>query len=119
MPTMNEVADNKTNDYSDMVIAATKGKENSKKIFSYNQRPKTGLQSSLAPRKLMVSASKSAAKANPCKRHIDDYPSRIMDAPNVINDFYCNTIHWGEADLLAVGLGPDCFVWNSSSGEIR
>merc|ERR1711892_111985 len=123
MPMMNEnavaVTESSTQnntEYADLVIAATRGKENSK-ILSFNQRPKTGLTSSLAPRKLMVSASKSAARAS-CKRHVDKYPDRIMDAPNVVNDFYCNPIDWGEGDLLAVALGDECFVWNSHSGDI-
>ena len=42
-----------------------------------------------------------------------------MDAPNVVNDFYCNIIDWGEGDLLAVGLGTELFVWNSGTGEIE
>lgn len=121
MPMMNENAvenhETKTGtEYADLVIAATQGKENSK-ILSFNQRPKTGLTSSLAPRKLMVSASKSAAKAS-CKRHVDKYPDRIMDAPNVVNDFYCNPIDWGEGDYLAVALGDECFVWSSCTGNI-
>ena len=46
----------------------------------------------LAP-KIMVSASKSTAQKN-SKRHIPKDASRIMDAPNLVDDYYSNLIDW-------------------------
>lgn len=40
---------------------------------------------------------------------------RILDAPNLKNDFYMNIIDWGRNNTLAVALGSELFLWNSDS----
>ena len=51
------------------------------------------------------------------KRKINLYPERILDAPNLVDDYYLNLLEWGRANLLAVALGPEIYLWNGESCE--
>jgi len=60
--------------------------------------------------------TKSAKKIN--KRYIPSQPERILDAPDVVNDYYLQLIDWSSTDLLAVALNRDVYVWNAKNGDI-
>ena len=51
------------------------------------------------------------------KRKINLTPERILDAQNLVDDFYLNLLEWGRANLLAVALGPEIYLWNGESSE--
>lgn len=44
---------------------------------------------------------------------------RILDAPNMKNDFYMNIMDWGKNNVLAVALGRDLYLWNSETGNVQ
>jgi cell division cycle 20-like protein 1 (cofactor of APC complex) len=44
------------------------------------------------------------------KRKINLIPERILDAPNLVDDYYLNLLEWGRANILAVALGPEIFM---------
>lgn len=52
-------------------------------------------------------------------RHIPSAPERILDAPDMVDDFYLNLLDWSCANLLAVALGPSVYIWNAASGAIH
>lgn len=45
--------------------------------------------------------------------------SRILDAPNLKDDFYMNIMDWGKNNILAVALGRVLYLWNSKNGEVQ
>lgn len=51
-------------------------------------------------------------------RVIPGAPSRILDAPGLLDDFYINPLDWSVANQIAVALGPSVYLWNASSGQI-
>ena len=51
------------------------------------------------------------------KRKISPTPERILDAPNLVDDYYLNLLEWGASDILAVALGPEIYLWNSETSE--
>ena len=51
------------------------------------------------------------------KRKINLTPERILDAPNLVDDYYLNLLEWGAKDILAVALGPEIYLWNSETSE--
>ena len=51
------------------------------------------------------------------KRKINQTPERILDAPNLVDDYYLNLLEWGASDILAVALGPEIYLWNSETSE--
>lgn len=53
----------------------------------------------------------------PCRK-IARVPTRIMDAPEMADDFYFNLLDWSVADDLAVGLGTSVYTWNNGSNRV-
>ena len=51
------------------------------------------------------------------KRKINLTPERILDAPNLVDDYYLNLLEWGKSNVLAVALGPEIYLWNGESSE--
>ncbi|CAN0385513.1 unnamed protein product, partial [Ascophyllum nodosum] len=51
-------------------------------------------------------------------RHIPSAPVRILDAPDLVDDYYVNLLSWGSNNVLAVALGQSVYLWNAKSGDI-
>ncbi len=56
---------------------------------------------------------------NKVTRRINTAPTRILDAPELVDDYYLNLISWGAENTLAVALGQCVYLWNSASGDIN
>jgi cell division cycle protein 20 (cofactor of APC complex) len=52
-------------------------------------------------------------------RRIPSQPSRILDAPDLVDDYYLNLISWGQDNILAVALSHCVYLWNAGTGEIE
>jgi len=52
-------------------------------------------------------------------RHIPSTPERILDAPDLTDDYYLNLLDWSNSNVLAVGLGSCLYLWNAVSGSIE
>ena len=52
-------------------------------------------------------------------RQIPSAPSRILDAPDIVDDYYLNLISWSSANVLAVALGPSVYLWNAGNIKKR
>lgn len=50
-------------------------------------------------------------------REISALPERILDAPNLIDDYYLNLIDWSTQNTLAVSLGNSVYLWNGNTCE--
>lgn len=55
-----------------------------------------------------------------CKssRVIPSAPERILDAPELVDDYYLNLLDWSSSNHLGVALGDSVYVWNGSDGSI-
>ncbi|KAJ7974860.1 cell division cycle 20.2, cofactor of APC complex-like [Quillaja saponaria] len=51
-------------------------------------------------------------------RRLPKKEARILDAPNLRNDFYLNAMDWGKNNVLAVALGSELYLWNSENGKV-
>eukprot|EP00172_Hildenbrandia_rubra_P001279 Plantae.Rhodophyta-Hildenbrandia_rubra.ctg18254.p1 GENE.Plantae.Rhodophyta-Hildenbrandia_rubra.ctg18254~~Plantae.Rhodophyta-Hildenbrandia_rubra.ctg18254.p1 ORF type:complete len:405 (-),score=61.46 Plantae.Rhodophyta-Hildenbrandia_rubra.ctg18254:230-1291(-) len=51
-------------------------------------------------------------------RHIPSAPEKILDAPDLLNDYYVNLLSWSQDNVLAVGLGAKVYVWSAATGKI-
>lgn len=43
---------------------------------------------------------------------------RILDAPDIIDDYYLNLISWSDSNLLAVALRNKLYLWNGNNGNV-
>ncbi|KAG5417001.1 CDH1 [Candida metapsilosis] len=51
-------------------------------------------------------------------RAIAKVPYRVLDAPELSDDFYLNLVDWGQQDVLAVGLGDSVYLWDGSTQSV-
>lgn len=46
-------------------------------------------------------------------------PTRILDAPSIIDDYYLHLLSWSSTGLLAVALSHEVYTWDVTTGETR
>ncbi|XP_029686360.1 cell division cycle protein 20 homolog [Takifugu rubripes] len=51
-------------------------------------------------------------------RYISSTPDRILDAPELRNDFYLNLLDWSSRNFLAVALHNNVYLWDATRGDI-
>ncbi|KAM9322331.1 cell division cycle protein 20 homolog isoform 2-T2 [Pholidichthys leucotaenia] len=51
-------------------------------------------------------------------RYISSTPDKILDAPELRNDFYLNLLDWSSRNVLAVGLHNSIYLWDATHGDI-
>jgi WD40 repeat protein len=52
------------------------------------------------------------------QRKIAQQPFRVLDAPNLCDDFYLNLVDWSPANQLAVALGNSVYIWNANTASV-
>ena len=89
------------------------------RVLAYKQKapaPKAGYVNSL---KVLYTAHGSTTQRKAkSTRHIPSAPSRVLDAPDLLDDYYLNLTSWGANNCVAVALGPTVYVWNAGTGAI-
>ena len=52
-------------------------------------------------------------------RRIPKTPFKVLDAPDLQDDYYLNLLDWSAQNVLAVGLGPTVYLWNASTCQVN
>lgn len=60
-----------------------------------------------------------AAVASKALRKVPSAPVRILDAPDIVDDYYLNLISWSKDNILAVALARSVYLWNAATGDIN
>ena len=50
-------------------------------------------------------------------RKISKTPFRVLDAPNLIDDYYLNLLDWGKENIIAVALFDEIYLWNDNNSK--
>ena len=97
------------------------GTELESRILSFNPKPPQPPDNNPLGLRVLYShtANSPAASSKSQTRHIPQNPDRILDAPDIVNDYYLNLLDWSAHNHLAVALGPHIYLWNAANGEIR
>jgi cell division cycle 20-like protein 1 (cofactor of APC complex) len=51
-------------------------------------------------------------------RKISKNPFKVLDAPDLQDDFYLNLVDWSSTNLLSVGLGPCVYLWSACTSQV-
>ena len=51
-------------------------------------------------------------------KNIPTAPERVLDAPNIVDDFYLNLVAWSLTNLIVIGLEDAVYVWKALSGLV-
>jgi cell division cycle 20, cofactor of APC complex len=66
-----------------------------------------------------ASAPMKKASTKLVNRAIPSAPSRILDAPGMLDDYYLNLLSWSDTNVLAVALSDTVYLWNATTGGIQ
>ncbi|KAG9462727.1 hypothetical protein GDO78_023246 [Eleutherodactylus coqui] len=80
-----------------------------------SQNAPEGYQNNL---KVLYSQKATPGSSKKPGRYIPSMPDRVLDAPEIRNDYYLNLIDWSSQNLLAVALNDSVYLWNHMSGDI-
>lgn len=95
------------------------GEDLNSKILAFKKKapkPSEQFQNNL---RVLYSANQQNPSTKMLARHIPATPERILDAPDLLDDFYLNLLDWSAGNVMAVGLGQCVYLWDASSGDIN
>ena len=52
-------------------------------------------------------------------RRINKMPYKVLDAPQLQDDFYLNLVDWSSTNVLAVGLNRAVYVWSACTSQVK
>ncbi|KAM9977188.1 hypothetical protein ACTFIR_011046 [Dictyostelium discoideum] len=95
------------------------------KILSFKSKAPVGNVSS-STNSLRVLYSQNQVGSTPTDqslkkqfRQIPQQPERILDAPDIVDDYYLNLLDWSSQNVIAIPLGQTVYLWNATTSEIQ
>ncbi|XP_056633434.1 fizzy-related protein homolog [Diorhabda carinulata] len=96
----------------------------SRKLFKYGtptKNEKTPIKAQSSPYSLSpLSTSSQRLLRSPHKatRKISRIPFKVLDAPELQDDFYLNLVDWSVQNVLSVGLGSCVYLWSACTSQV-
>lgn len=101
-----------------------------KRVFSLHTPPRTGTSTPVftgqdtplanAYASSPVKSTTSAFITSPQRslRTVCKTPFRVLDAPDLTDDFYLNLVDWSSTNVLGVGLGSCVYLWSAKTAQV-
>ncbi|XP_070502567.1 cell division cycle protein 20 homolog [Chironomus tepperi] len=89
-----------------------------KRILAYQTKAPAPPEDHLNPLRVVYSI-KTPMSMKSGSRYIPTNPERILDAPDIINDYYLNLLDWSSDNIVTVALGQSVYLWNAGTGNIE
>ncbi|KAI3430400.1 hypothetical protein D9Q98_004995 [Chlorella vulgaris] len=99
-------------------LAANLGQDDSARILAFKQKaptPSEGFENHMAS----LYSANAGPRPKKAFRAVPQQPDRILDAPDLVDDYYLNLLDWGSNNAVAVALNQAVYLWNASSGDIQ
>lgn len=71
---------------------------------------------SLSP--IRMASQKMLLSPRAKQRVVSKAPYKVLDAPDLADDFYLNLVDWGSNNILGVGLGSCVYMWSADSQRV-
>nr|CAH7755583.1 unnamed protein product [Callosobruchus chinensis] len=94
------------------------GSNVNQRILSYQNKAPSAPEGFVNPMRVVYTQSKTPASVKSSSRYIPQAPDRILDAPDIVDDYYLNLMDWGSNNILAAALGAHVYLWNAGTGNI-
>jgi len=88
------------------------------RILAFKEKAPKPSESHQNNLRVLYTQNKTTSRAKRVQRHIASTPERILDAPDILDDYYLNLLHWSSTNMLAVSLAGRVYVWNADTGSI-
>ncbi|XP_057849527.2 cell division cycle 20.2, cofactor of APC complex [Cryptomeria japonica] len=88
------------------------------KILGFKKRSKTAseIRKNLFSDALFIDDESKVCKPY---RHIPESPERVLDAPDLLDDYYLNLLDWSCKDVVAIALGSTAYLWDAKNSFIQ
>jgi len=119
------VSDSNKEEYQSRLSSALLGVEDkaNNRIMSFKEKAPVPNGDTVNNLNVLYSASGSAkhkkSNTNLVSRQIPSAPSRVLDAPDLMDDYYINVLSWSDRNVLAVALSNAVYLWNAGTGDIQ
>ena len=90
-------------------------------LFSYRPRRQNLINEPSSPYSLTPVSSKSQKllrSPRKASRKISKIPFKVLDAPELQDDFYLNLVDWSSQNVLSVGLGACVYLWSAFTSQV-
>ena len=121
----NESDEVATSAHTNALSSALLGSEDGARVLAFKNKapaPAEGYESSLRALYTQNKGHKSTRGSQATAkstRYIPSMPEKILDAPDLLDDYYLNLLDWSVGNVLAVALGPTVYLWNAKDGSIN
>ena len=88
-------------------------------LFYFKSKAPTADEAHANSLKVLYSTGKPKAPNAAKTRQISTKPERVLDAPDLRDDFYLHLLDWSKNNHMAVALHDTMFVWNAADGSIE
>ena len=105
---------------SDAGAGAGAGAGDSHRVLAFKNKAPAPTDGHLAAQRVLYSQNRQAMghRKGRVHRHIPSDAERVLDAPQLVDDYYLNLLDWSSTNVLSIALGPTVYLWNASSGSI-
>ncbi|KAI0044278.1 WD40 repeat-like protein [Auriscalpium vulgare] len=107
-------------------LAAATGVPLNRRVLAYHEAPPAAADTTLAqqrelarplyarPGALLTSTGATTSQS----RKIATTPERVLEAPDMVDDFYLNVLSWSVLNVVAVGLAEHTYIWKADTGTV-
>ena len=87
-------------------------------LFRFKSEPRVSTEDAFALTPVQELAP-SFASSRKLQRKIPKVPFKVLDAPQLQDEFYLNLVDWSSANVLSVGLGNCVYLWSTSTSRLK
>lgn len=77
-----------------------------------------GADTVAGPSPLRLCSQKLLRSPRKPTRKISKIPFKVLDAPELQDDFYLNLVDWSSLNVLSVGLGTCVYLWSACTSQV-
>lgn len=89
--------------------------QGNQRVLAYTHKAPTAPEGFQNPMRVLYSQTRTPASVKNTNRYIPQAPDRILDAPDIVDDYYLNLMDWGANNILAAALGSHVYLWNAGN----
>uniref|UniRef100_A0A1L8DX39 Fizzy-related protein homolog n=1 Tax=Nyssomyia neivai TaxID=330878 RepID=A0A1L8DX39_9DIPT len=87
-------------------------------LFKYQAEEDSSEPCSYSLSPISAKSQKLLRSPKKAMRKISRIPFKVLDAPELQDDFYLNLVDWSNLNVLAVGLGSCVYLWSACTSQV-
>lgn len=89
--------------------------ESQSRVLTYSERPPVPEEHDSL--KVLYTVGKETKATTKISRVIPKESMKTLDAPDLLDDFYCHLLDWSSQNIVAVALGNIVYLWSGENGK--